>query len=219
MLLEKSEVNGFTVEIHADEPPFSPRDDWDHGCELVLSHRRYDLPNDGKIDFGSFGGWGEIAQYLKDELGALVVLPVYMLDHSGIALSLGDFADPWDSGQAGLAYVTPKNWADTQGTEWTGSEADIEQARLLCAGDVQTYGQYLNGEVYGYVIKDFDGETLDECWGMYGYEYVTEEASGVAENMERQIKCTGELDRHAGQITHSRPCPFHETTKQEGAAS
>jgi hypothetical protein len=214
--LSKSEVNGFAVEIYQDEDADSPRG-WTHGCELVLSRRGYDYPNDAGIDFDAFGGWEEIGEHLKAAAGALVVLPVYAYIHSGIVLRAGQsFSDPWDSGTLGLAYVTAQNWKDTQGTEWTGSEADREMARRLIAGDVETYSQYLNGEVYGYVIKDFDGEEVDSLWGMYGSEYAEEEAKAAALALEHEPKCTGTLNRQTGQVEHAGACPLHPHAHDAG---
>jgi hypothetical protein len=210
--ISKSQVNGWTVEIHYDTDPGSPRE-WTHGCELVLSHRNYNLPNDAGVDFDAFGGWGDVAEHLKSAEGALMVLPVHGYDHGGLVLRAGSragqFGDPWDSGVAGLAYVTPQNWKDTQGTTWTGGEADQEQARKLIESDVDTYTQYLNGEVYGYTITDSDGEEVDSCWGYYGLDYVTSEAAAIAAGMEHEPKCTGTLNRRTGQLEHTGACPFH----------
>jgi hypothetical protein len=37
-------------------------------------------------------------------------------------------------------------------------------------GEVETYDQYLTGEVYGFTIeKGEDEEHVDSCWGFYGY--------------------------------------------------
>ena len=212
MALSTSTVNGFTVEIHYDQDGESPRG-WTHGCELAYSHRRYDFPNDAGVNFDDFGGWAEIAEHLTETEGALVVLPVNMIDHSGLAFRVGRGfpEDPggWDSGQIGLAYVTPKNWEETQGTPWTGSEADQEQARRLIESDVETYGQYVNGEVYGYVIKDFDGEQVESLWGMYGYDYAEQEAADVARGLTHEAKCSGTLNRHSGELEHEGPCALH----------
>lgn len=34
--------------------------------------------------------------------------------------------------------------------------------------EVDIYSQYLNGEVYGYTVRDSNGEILDSLWGIYG---------------------------------------------------
>jgi len=221
--ISTSEVNGFTVEIFPDEDASSPRDDDSPGCGLVMAARSWDFPNDAGVNFDDFGGWAEIAEHLTTAEGALVVAPVYMIDHSGIALRAGrDFSDcdpgDWDSGQAGLAYVTPQIWADTQGQPWTGSEADREQAYRLITGDVETYGQYVNGEVYGYTITDpIDGEEVEACWGIYGYSEAEDEAKQVAESLTHEPKCTGTLNHRSGQVEHAGACPLHPATAGESA--
>lgn len=215
MTLDTLTVNGFTIAIEQDEDTESPRG-WSHGCELVYGHKRYDFPNDAGINWDEFGGWAEVAEHLTAE-GALLVLPVAMIDHSGIAFRVGtSFSeDPggWDSGQIGLAYVTPQNWAETQGTEWTGSEEQLAQARKLITGDVEVYGMWANGECYGYRITDEYGEEIDACWGFIGYDDVTEQASEVAEHAEHKAKCNGRLDRSAGEIVHDGPCPLHASAR------
>jgi hypothetical protein len=206
-MIEAREVNGFRVEFYHDPDTESPRD-MTHGCEMVLSHRKYDLPNDAGLDLDDFGGWGEVGEALEKD-GALLVLPVYMMDHSEVSLSVADYGDPWDSGQLGLAYVTPQNWADTQGTKWTGDQSQVEQAQRLIADEVQIYGQYLNGECFGFRVLDFDGEELDSCWGFIGFDTVEEAAGESARDLERKPKCTGTLNRRTGEVEHSGHCPVH----------
>lgn len=219
MSIDKFTENGFTVKIYYDESPESPRD-WTVGAQMVMSHRNYDLPNDAGISFDDFEGWREIALYLTQKQGALMVMPVYMIEHSGVALRVGAGGNPfwedpgeWDSGIVGLAYVTPQTWADTQGEPaYTGSEEDQEQARNLITSDVEVYGQYLNGEVYGYTITDTDGEVMDSLWGMYGYEYAENEARAAAKALEHEVKCNGTLNRRTGLIDHEGTCPLHAAT-------
>lgn len=239
--LERLTVNGYTVRIYPDLEPESPRD-WTHGAELALFHRRYDLPNDSGLtesDLDALGSWQALAENLKAG-GALAVLPVFMLDHSGLYLKVGDdlterragsgvfLSDPqgWDSGQAGFAYVTPQNWADTQGTEWTGSEEQIQRAHDLIRSDVAEYAQYLEGDVYGYVIEDAEGEHRDSLWGLFGYDYAVEEARGAAEAMpaaasetarKRESKIT-ELAARLGTVIDEYAGLTLGTARTEGLA-
>jgi hypothetical protein len=46
-------------------------------------------------------------------------------------------------------------------------------------GEVETYDQYLRGDVYGYVIETKAGVDRDSLWGMFGYDYCLEEAKSV----------------------------------------
>lgn len=50
-----------------------------------------------------------------------------------------------------------------------------EKAVSYLKGEVNTYNQWVNGEVYGYVITK-DGEEVDSCWGYYGYDHCEDEA-------------------------------------------
>jgi hypothetical protein len=222
MSLEKFTENGFTVNIDYDPDVSDPRDAMSHGCELAMSHRRYTWPNDAGIDFDAFEGWEEIAGELRENHDALVVETVYAYDHSGVAFKVGErtgsFADPWDSGIAGLAYVTRQNWQDTQGTEWTGSDADLARAHELIVGDVKVYGQWANGECYGYVITDEYGEEVGSCCGFYGIEDVESEAKEEANALTHTVKCNGTLNRSTGTIEHGdTKCPLHSIA--EGATA
>jgi hypothetical protein len=210
MAIDSEMINGFTVTYdHDPAGMFSPRDDYCHGCEMVMRHKRYSLPNDAGLDLGDFSGWKEVRERILQD-GALIVLPVYMLDHSGVALSVTPFGDRWDSGQIGVAFVTRENWADTQGTDWTGSEEQLQRARELITGDVRDYSMYLGGEVYGYVVTDTDGEVMDSSGGFLGWDAVREAASEMAHYLVHDVKCNGELNRRTGEVDHEGPCPVHD---------
>jgi hypothetical protein len=215
-MLESFEVNGFTVELHQDLDPSSPRE-WVHGCELVLDHKKYDLPNDADVNLDDFTTEDEFISWLKTEKGALVVHRVYGYDHGGLSLSVSHsypFDDPWDAGVLGVAYVTAQNWKDCQGTEWTGSTEQLATCTDMIKGDVESYSQYLNGEVYGYRVLD-NGEEVDSCWDIYGYDYAKAEAAASAQENRHQM-CNGTLNRTTGDVDHDMQCPVHD---QEGSGN
>ena len=56
----------------------------------------------------------------------------------------------------------------------------LECVPLLYRGKVETYDQFLTGQVYGYIIEKY-GEIIDSCWGFYGnYEgYMMEEIKSI----------------------------------------
>lgn len=122
------------------------------------------------------------------------VLPVYMYEHSAVALSTGSFIGraqhaEWDSGQIGFAYITPEKLEETGIT-------DVEGAM---SSEVETLGQWMNGEVYGWVLEkkragkvvfdDPDEDSLDYedwderdcCWGIIGYDWAEKEAKAALE--------------------------------------
>jgi hypothetical protein len=219
-IVERYERNGFTVTISYDPECPSPRDDDCPGARLVLFHSQYTFPNDAGLDTDDYEGWADMAAHLRSDHGALFVMAVYMIDHSGLAFRVADldagnpFADPWDSGQLGFSYVTAKIWKDTQGTDWDGSDEQLAMARKLIANDVEQYGMYVNGECYSYTITDKHGDQVDDGCnnGIIGFEWVTEEANMDADHTdhtEHAVKCNGRLDRAAGTIVHGGPCPLH----------
>lgn len=214
MNIETFKHNGFTIGIEYDEDTETPRQPDEIGCQLVMSHKRYDWPNDAGINFDDFDGWAAIAEELSTNHGALVVANVYAYEHSGVAFKTGErtgqFADQWDSGVAGLAYVTAEDWKRTQIAAWSGSAEDIAQARKLIAGDVQLYGQWANGECYGYRITDEYGDEVAASWGFIGWDTVTEAAEEAADELQHVAKCNGTLNRETGDVEHTGPCPLHD---------
>jgi hypothetical protein len=132
-------------------------------------------------------GSGEIelslAAYLTQERGASVILPLGLIDHSGISMYVGHGAHPhdpggWDSGQVGVIFDTTETRKEC-GLQDAGRE-EIEKA---LRAEVQVYAQYLRGEVYSYCVTDPDGEHIDSCHGLLGdLEYVRSQANEAAEH-------------------------------------
>jgi hypothetical protein len=105
--------------------------------------------------------------------GELVGLPVYVYEHGGCIIRAAEgnpFSCPWDSGQSGYIYVTKKT-----ALEWYGgkvlTKGKREKTLQQLRGIVDTYSQWCNGECYGFIIEDQDGEQLDSCWGYIGADW------------------------------------------------
>jgi hypothetical protein len=118
-----------------------------------------------------------------------ILIPLYLLDHSGITMSTKDFNDRWDSGQVGWAYASNKAIAEEYGDT---SPENIEKARALLESEVDTYDCYLRGECYGFELYE-GGELKDSCWGFLGHfdealksirEYLPEEAVPLIDSAE-----------------------------------
>ena len=149
----KTLVTGYSVAVEYDPYPESPRE-WDNVGTVVLVDRcRY-----------SFGdktaGQDELARIARDPNN--ICLPIYIYDHSGITINTTGFSCPWDSGQVGLIYCTKERAR----SEW--GRVYRQQALACLRGEIETLDQYLTGQVYGYVVRDPQGEELDSCWGFYG---------------------------------------------------
>lgn len=75
---------------------------------------------------------------------AYVVLPVYLLDHSGLSVSTHSFNDPWDSGQTGIIFASLDKVREEYGVENVTPEIRSKAEDLL------------------------RGEVVDSCWGFTG---------------------------------------------------
>jgi hypothetical protein len=165
---------------------------------MVFFHKRYSFPNDANIDEDEFSSWAEIAEELEKEHGALLLTPVYMYDHSGLAFRAGrGFGDidpgSWDSGLVGIMYATQESIMEAHGSL---NEEAREKARKNMEAELETYGHWVNGEVYGYrVYRPGDDDDFESTWGFFGYGW---DKNGMRESWEDIIDCD---IRHLGKHT------------------
>jgi hypothetical protein len=186
--LRTFDVDGLTVEIELDFDPESPRE-WDNNGIMLCFHRRYGLGDKTDLQSSDFENWQEVAEYLEREEKAICIMPLYLYDHSGLRIKVGSFSGilpqghaEFDSGQVGFIYTTLEqlNKGGHNFTENITPE-QMNQVQKWLEGEVETYDQYLSGQVYGYCIKNEEGEILDSCYGFYEYDYCVQEAKRQAE--------------------------------------
>ena len=161
-------------------------------------YRRYfkdDPDRDARMDnrvewirtYLRYGGGSDLHRVIISRLigAGWVILPLYLYDHSGITMSTSaerfracDSAG-WDSGMVGFIYIGPE---DIEKEGW-----DAEAAANYLAGEVETYDQYLTGDIYDYRIEtplDFNADSLG---GIFGLDYARREARAAGEAMARQF--------------------------------
>lgn len=160
-------VEGRILKIYMDEDPQNPRTEFDNFGHMVCFHRRYDLGDQHDLDSNDFGGWDEIEQHLIKEKGAVVILPLYLYDHSGITIRTHRFSCQWDSGQVGFIYATRQDILENWQVKRLSKQLK-EQAENLMIAEVGEYDDYLTGNVYGYTYEDDEGNELWSCWGYSG---------------------------------------------------
>lgn len=168
-----SEVyKGYRIEIHSDDSCFSPRDkrEFENLATMVCFHGRYDL---GDSDHGfkksDYDSWEEVRKAIIKEHGPCLIAPLYLYDHSGITISMGEFSCKWDSGQVGFIFI-PHSTIRKEYSVKRISKQVMERAQGCMKGEVETYDNYLTGNIYGFKVfdnADGDNET-DSCWGFYG---------------------------------------------------
>ncbi|MGH9391383.1 MAG: hypothetical protein ACRD1Z_17390, partial [Vicinamibacteria bacterium] len=185
--LETEKVGRYTVEIHTDPDAESPRE-WSNIGKMICFHKRYTLGDKHDFKHDDFSGWAELEKHLREKEGAVLVLPLYLFDHSGITMRTEPFGDPWDSGQVGLIYATEAAILEAFLKKKLGSRV-LELARKNLIGEVKDYDDFLTGQVYGYIIKDENGEDVDSCWGFFGgIEYCREEARAAVPKPKKKAK-------------------------------
>lgn len=125
-------------------------------------------------------------------------LPLWLYDHSGLTMSCGarcgQYADRWDSGQAGWIFVLKKTIMEECGSEYVldenGERIKVEyphkgaastwgyltrpltdetwrkRAVEFMKADVGVYDQYLTGDVYGFTLysAEYPEEGEDPAW-------------------------------------------------------
>ena len=198
------EGNEYTLTVEQYDYPEDPRE-WDNLCTMICWHRHYNLGD--KHD--NISGW-DFLQGLCEELlgleyedceemseedlfkklvdsGKILIKPINLYDHSGITVSTSSgypYNDRWDSGCVGFIYVTKdrvfNECADITEENWK------DCANKYIEGEMETYDQYLRGDVYwfrltkkvikqdkcphcGEVICEYEDEKeIDNCGGFYG---------------------------------------------------
>ena len=166
---------GHTIKIYHDPDAESPRE-WSDLGTLICWHRRYRLGDSHQFDspevfLRSLAGVSDqsdlsMVQLREQADRKAVLLPVFLYDHSGLAMNTIGFHCPWDSGQVGFVYVTLEAVREEFGVKRV-TKALREKAADILRGEIVSYDAYLGGRVYGYVIEQ-DGEEIDACWGFVG---------------------------------------------------
>jgi len=157
-----------TYRIEYDQEPCNPRTEWDNLGTIVYAHRRSNLGDiDATEDYPDANSWEDIERAIERENGPCVILPVYCYEHGGITIRTGPFNCPWDSGRVGAIYVPRTKILRLWGKKRL-TKALRAKAREVLEGEIKTFAQFLEGEVYGYVIEDPEGNCIESCWGFYG---------------------------------------------------
>ena len=127
-----------------------------------------------------------------------LMLPLYLYDHSGLAMSTESFSGraphaEWDSGQVGWIYVSKEDaLKEFDADKMTG--AIRQKADALMRSEVAAYDSYLRGECYGFELYK-NGELSDSCWGFMGNfsdvlkdmaAYLPDECKGMVDHLEEQ---------------------------------
>ena len=199
--MKKFVVDGLTVIIRQDESDESPRE-WDNIATMVHWHRNYDLcdrrvsgPRSFLLELMQEREWREHHKEVPDEIpdkniGDYIekyywILPLFLYDHSGLSIRVRNFDCSFDSGQVGFIYIDKDDERLLEVDE--DGETREETARRIMKQEVKTYDQYLTGDVYWYCIENKEGNVLDSCGDIYGFDNCKEEATKAAKAIAKRL--------------------------------
>lgn len=178
--LKTIEHDGRTVQIHPDEDCPSPREA-DCFCTMILFGKAKGYGDSHDYRSEDYTGWDDMRAALEREYPRGVVEPVYVFDHSGIALSTdAERFRQWDSAgwdwcQVGFAVVSAEGIRDNYLRQRISRKLR-QRAEELIAAEVEEQGRFVSGECYYWCEVDASGEEVESCGGYVGFENVTEAA-------------------------------------------
>ena len=165
-------------------------DDWYASSTYSTTLKDKDVPDSFLDDCLSALRMSELME-LNEQMEGMVIMPLYLYDHSGITISCSPFSCPWDSGQVGWIYadydMVKKEYGEV-------TPETIERARSLLESEVKEYDYYITGQCYGFKLYKGDEET-DSCWGFLGdindvakyiKDYLPPECKDIADSLEFQ---------------------------------
>lgn len=205
MTIETIEHAGCTIHLHHDEITENPRHYDDLFTVFCAHHKNYILGDEqGDIDDLAYkllsyntlhyleakakrNDFNLDALFLEEIEEQYIISPVYMYEHSGIALRLSPFSCGWDSGQIGFIYCSKKDARKALGVQRITKRV-LAKLTLMQAAVIEEYSAWLNGECYFYEVLDASGEQIDSCGGFLGdkgYALAIEIAENSAEGFAK----------------------------------
>ena len=173
--------NGYTIRVQVDEDATHPFDDMCMFGTFLSTFRNLRSTDDAPTHLvQECQGFESLVKTISKRYGPALVLKVRGYCHGGTTVRVmdtpsGQFACPFDSGWAGVIYATHKEIREKFRVKKVSKKV-LDEARSILKMEIGLLDQYLNGEMYGYIIEDEHGEEVDSCWGYYGLECCLTEA-------------------------------------------
>jgi hypothetical protein len=188
-------TNGRTMEIYVDDSPPNPRIDLDNVGRMICGNNKHSLGDEHTYAFYNYNSFDGLKIDIMKDNDVAIILPLYLSErNSGLMIAVTPFDCSRDSRQIGFIYCTDKQIGEEFGS-------NIGWAKQCLLAEVETYDQYLRGDVYGFVIRGAPckecgnkGGVEDACWGFYGKDF---KKNGMLDHLSEEDR-TFVLNNHGG---------------------
>jgi hypothetical protein len=174
---ETFEHKRLTVKLYYDSDAGNPREEWDHiGTMVAFSPlwREYHFADrESTSEEDSAQDRGILARWLSFTKGAVMV-PFYFADYGSSGQRI---YETHEENASGFFYADRDTVVREYGND---SPESRELALTLLRAELREMSQWVEGDVWGYVIETPKGFT-DSLWGLFGFEYAKQEAIEAAD--------------------------------------
>ena len=156
---------GYKIRIEQDTDCDCPLND--NGatlCRIAHWHRRYLIGGDRGENIRNQG----VAEWQSEHEGkGFIVLPLAMIDHSGVSYWIGSKPSPsdsagWDSGQVGFVWCT---WQEARKLLGGPLKTLRERAIKAMTDEIKLYDWWQQGMCAGWIVGNEDDDHIESCWG------------------------------------------------------
>lgn len=139
---------------------FNPRDpSWiDLYTTMVCFHSRYafgDIQFDPSLgyEFAKENWWNpdsgntaidDFGEFIRKNYDIVDILPIYLLDHSGLTIRHYPFSCGWDSAPIGFIFMTKEKAREAYGVKYVTKKIR-ERVRKWLISEIEEYDRYLRG--------------------------------------------------------------------------
>ena len=185
--IEVIKHEGLVVKIYQDTDTQGPESWGDDNGFLVHYHRDFQQEHESVLVEDDLRDLyqGNVTDNTKELKRKYHIFSVSAYIHSGVHLTLGNVrfaydSGGWDTSHVGAVFCAKSEWKT------------VKKAEKFAEGLIESWNQYLSGDVYGFVVEGPDvenagsGSDIDSCWGFYGLEYAKEEGLAIAKHFAEE---------------------------------